>query len=323
MHWVPGVVSIAMALLVAAFTLMKDVPLTRMLNVGLAFEIVSCYGIALAEYIEPTRLNMQRVDGALVGGRLDGAVRRRHSHSSAEGRTGHARVRQRGPGRHRGHGRHGADGIPPDPFMFFLGIVLPYLARHDHGVRRRARRLHARQGGDRGARAGELPAGGATRPGWHGRGLACPPSSPRASRGDQADSNERCGAAAFGRRHEPIRAGGPRHGQPLIAAHRAALRLRRRRRRDVLLRHGASERPRPGDAGRAAWSAASRTGDLSAPPGVPVAGRGRVVRPRASRHQAGEPVRVPLRRRRRFRQGPRLRHRQGQTRRDGNRRRSS
>src|SRR5687768_10551163 len=38
-HWVPGVVSIAMALLVAAFTLMRDVPLTRVLNVGLAFEI--------------------------------------------------------------------------------------------------------------------------------------------------------------------------------------------------------------------------------------------------------------------------------------------
>jgi hypothetical protein len=57
LHWVPGVVSIAMALLVAAFTLMKDVPLTRVLNVGLAFEIVSSYGIALAEYIEPMRLN--------------------------------------------------------------------------------------------------------------------------------------------------------------------------------------------------------------------------------------------------------------------------
>ena len=28
------------------------------MNVGLAFEVVSCYGIALAEYLEPTRLNL-------------------------------------------------------------------------------------------------------------------------------------------------------------------------------------------------------------------------------------------------------------------------
>ena len=32
--------------------------LSTVMNVGLIFEIVSCYGIALAEYLEPTRLNL-------------------------------------------------------------------------------------------------------------------------------------------------------------------------------------------------------------------------------------------------------------------------
>jgi eukaryotic-like serine/threonine-protein kinase len=56
-NWVPGVVSIAMALVVAAFAMSTRVPLTTVMNVGLAFEVVSCYGISLAEYLEPTRLN--------------------------------------------------------------------------------------------------------------------------------------------------------------------------------------------------------------------------------------------------------------------------
>ena len=57
-NWVPGVVSIAMALLVWAFTMTSRVRLSIVMNVGLAFEIVSSYGIAIAEYLEPTRLNI-------------------------------------------------------------------------------------------------------------------------------------------------------------------------------------------------------------------------------------------------------------------------
>jgi eukaryotic-like serine/threonine-protein kinase len=57
-HWVPGVVSIALALLVAAFTRLPSVPVMTVLNVGLVFEVVSSYGIAIAEYIEPSRLNL-------------------------------------------------------------------------------------------------------------------------------------------------------------------------------------------------------------------------------------------------------------------------
>jgi serine/threonine-protein kinase len=57
-NWAPGVVSIAMALLVWALTLNRRVPLSIVMNVGLGFEVVSSYGIALAEYLEPARLEM-------------------------------------------------------------------------------------------------------------------------------------------------------------------------------------------------------------------------------------------------------------------------
>ena len=56
-NWVPGVVSITVALLVWAFTLSRRVPLSMVMSVGLVFEIVSSYGIAFAEYLDPQRLN--------------------------------------------------------------------------------------------------------------------------------------------------------------------------------------------------------------------------------------------------------------------------
>jgi serine/threonine-protein kinase len=57
-HWVAGVISIAIALTISALTMSRRVSLHTIMNVGLVFEIVSCYGIALAEYLEPTRLNL-------------------------------------------------------------------------------------------------------------------------------------------------------------------------------------------------------------------------------------------------------------------------
>jgi serine/threonine-protein kinase len=57
-HWVAGVISIALALAISALTTSTRVSLPTIMNVGLVFEIVSCYGIALAEYLEPARLNM-------------------------------------------------------------------------------------------------------------------------------------------------------------------------------------------------------------------------------------------------------------------------
>ena len=56
-NWVPGVVSITVALLVWAFTLSRRVPLSMVMSVGLVFEVVSSYGIAFAEYLDPQRLN--------------------------------------------------------------------------------------------------------------------------------------------------------------------------------------------------------------------------------------------------------------------------
>ena len=49
-YWVPGVIAIAMALLVAAATVYARMPLTKLLNFGLVFLVLSNYGIAVAEY---------------------------------------------------------------------------------------------------------------------------------------------------------------------------------------------------------------------------------------------------------------------------------
>ena len=56
--WLPGVISIAAGLVVAAFTLSKRVPMSLVLNVGLVFEVLSSYGIACAEFLPPERLNL-------------------------------------------------------------------------------------------------------------------------------------------------------------------------------------------------------------------------------------------------------------------------
>ncbi len=50
LYWLPGVLAIAMALAVAAITMYAGLPLTTLMNVGLAFLILSNFGIALAEY---------------------------------------------------------------------------------------------------------------------------------------------------------------------------------------------------------------------------------------------------------------------------------
>src|SRR5687767_13826741 len=50
-NWAPPVLSIAVALVVWAFALSTRVRPSVVMNVGLAFEVVSCYGIAIAEYL--------------------------------------------------------------------------------------------------------------------------------------------------------------------------------------------------------------------------------------------------------------------------------
>jgi eukaryotic-like serine/threonine-protein kinase len=56
-YWLPDILSIAMALLVAALTLTKKVPLSLVMNFGLAFLVTSNYGIAISEFINPERLD--------------------------------------------------------------------------------------------------------------------------------------------------------------------------------------------------------------------------------------------------------------------------
>ena len=56
-QWGPSAISIAMALLVAAVIRSHRVPLSTVMNIGLAFEIASSYGIAAAEFGDPAWLN--------------------------------------------------------------------------------------------------------------------------------------------------------------------------------------------------------------------------------------------------------------------------
>jgi serine/threonine-protein kinase len=56
-YWAPDALSIGLALVVALFTLNKRIPLPVVMNAGLLFLVVSNYGIAIAEYIDPFRLD--------------------------------------------------------------------------------------------------------------------------------------------------------------------------------------------------------------------------------------------------------------------------
>jgi serine/threonine-protein kinase len=126
-HWVPGVLSIALALLVAAFTRVSSVPVMTALNVGLVFEVVSCYGIAIAEYIEPTRLNMNGWIGlswVAVWTSLFAVVIPTRPAKAALFTLASVSAVPVVVGFMIATGR---TTFRPDPAMFFLGIVLPYL----------------------------------------------------------------------------------------------------------------------------------------------------------------------------------------------------
>jgi len=51
LYWLPGLIAMAMALLVAALTVYANLPLATLMNVGLVFLVLSNFGIAIAEYV--------------------------------------------------------------------------------------------------------------------------------------------------------------------------------------------------------------------------------------------------------------------------------
>jgi len=56
-HWAPGTFGILAALLVALATRVRKISLPRMMIVGLVFEIVSSFGIACAEFLDPASID--------------------------------------------------------------------------------------------------------------------------------------------------------------------------------------------------------------------------------------------------------------------------
>jgi hypothetical protein len=58
-QWGPGVIAIAVALLVAAVIRSARVSLPMVMNIGLAFEVASSYGIATAEFLDPMALDLK------------------------------------------------------------------------------------------------------------------------------------------------------------------------------------------------------------------------------------------------------------------------
>jgi eukaryotic-like serine/threonine-protein kinase len=55
LRWVPSAVSIAVALLVAAFTWSARIAVGTALTLGLVFEVVGSFGISIAQYMDPSR----------------------------------------------------------------------------------------------------------------------------------------------------------------------------------------------------------------------------------------------------------------------------
>jgi eukaryotic-like serine/threonine-protein kinase len=60
LQWGPGVIGILIGLLVAAIIRSKRLPGPAIINLGLAFEIVSSYAIAAAEFADPQSIEMHR-----------------------------------------------------------------------------------------------------------------------------------------------------------------------------------------------------------------------------------------------------------------------
>jgi hypothetical protein len=56
--WAPGAIAIIAALLVAAVMRSRRIPLPIALHIALVFEVASCYGIATAEFLDPSAIDV-------------------------------------------------------------------------------------------------------------------------------------------------------------------------------------------------------------------------------------------------------------------------
>jgi len=56
-HWMPGAFGITIALIVALATKLQRIPLSRIMQIGVVFEIVSSFGIACAEFLDPQAID--------------------------------------------------------------------------------------------------------------------------------------------------------------------------------------------------------------------------------------------------------------------------
>ena len=256
------------------------------INLGLAFEVVSCYGIALSQYLTmPLELSstpivlMRAV--AVVGGGVDAGLHRRRARAPGPRPRRDAGV---GDGSGRGHqlravqqraGAFDAAGLDvPAPRVPVLDLRRARLLRGQDRVRHRHRRV-ARAG------AGELPARRASGRGRHGGGVARHAPAAGAARGDQvhpAGRVRRLLAGGLADDPQAVRAGGAVDGVAQLGAHHRSLRLRRHRGRHVLLRHGAAGRSGLRAPGSPLRPAAAGTGDPPAAPGGGVAWRRRTTR---------------------------------------------
>ena len=181
----PSLVSIAVALVVAAFATSTRVPLSTVMNVGLVFEVASSYGISLAEYLEPTRLNFNGWMGlswvavwallftVVIPTRpVKATIVTFLSLTSVPVVIAFMVLTRRTT-------------FQPDRRHLLLLDSAALPAHHHHGLRRRASGLHPRQGSHRSARAPEaiVWSSVSARAAWARCGRRA--SAAGASRGDQ------------------------------------------------------------------------------------------------------------------------------------------
>ncbi len=187
--WGPPVISIAVALFVAALIRSARMPLSAKVNLGLAFEVAASYGIATAEFLDPSSL---AVKGSWTGlswvavwtALFTVVVPTKPYRALAAALASVSAV----PVMIGSAMAAGYASFTLTPLEFFVGLVFPYLfvvmmayvgARVVYTLGSeisRAREL------------GSYPFGGTTGAGRYGRSVARQAPAPGAPGGDQADS---------------------------------------------------------------------------------------------------------------------------------------